>query len=190
MPRTLALLLCATLAACTTMTSGPPPGSTAFTLWMPGIADGAVVHQRYAGNLPGNPNCVGENVAPPLAWRNVPAGTRSLAVIVHDPQGRNGAGSTHWVAYGIDPSVTGFTENEIARPSTRLVAGRSSPNLPTYYGRCPPANTGLHYYLFTLIATDLAPDALPPGLTMNEFLARLEGGRAKGASTVAIRFGR
>lgn len=60
--------------------------------------------------LPAMPTSVGDNVAPPLRWSNVPAGTRSIAFYMLDPEGRGGAGVTHWVADGVDPDLGGFAE--------------------------------------------------------------------------------
>jgi Raf kinase inhibitor-like YbhB/YbcL family protein len=192
MIRLAALLICTALAACATAPGGGPPaaGNSAFTLWTPGLKDGAILDLAYSGNIASNPNCLGQNRAPALAWANVPAGAKSLAIIVHDQQGRNGLGAAHWVAYGIDPATSGFAENEIGVPSAKVVAGKSTLNTPTYFGPCPPANTGLHYYQFTVIATDLDRDALPPGLSLAELLARLEGGRARAAASTVLRFGR
>src|SRR5580693_5526782 len=48
-----------------------------------------------------SPNCVGENVSPPLAWTGVPEGTKSFALLLFDPEGRAPAGVSHMVAYGI-----------------------------------------------------------------------------------------
>ena len=50
-------------------------------------------------------------------------------------------------------------------------------------------NTGHHHYVFTVIATDLEPGALPAGLTMQELTERLAG-RAKGSSSMVLRYGR
>ena len=192
MIRLTALLICAALASCATAPGSgqPPAASTVFTLWTPGLADGTKLGIEYSGNVKSNPNCVGQNRAPALAWTNVPAGTASLAIIVHDQQGRGGLGAAHWVAYGIDPALTGFAENEISQPSARFVGGNTVLNTPTYVGPCPPANTGLHYYQFTVIATDLDRNALPAGLSLPELLGRLEGGHAKAAASTVLRFGR
>lgn len=180
----------ATLAGCAAMGGGSaPPAGPVFTLWSPAFKDGATLEQRHAGNVPTNPNCVGQNVAPPLAWANVPAGTRSFAMLVYDQQGRNGLGVAHWVAYGIPASVTSFADNEISKASPNYVGGKSTLNLPHYVGPCPPVNTGNHYYVFTVIATDLEPGALPAGLTMQELTERLAG-RAKGSSSMVLRYGR
>ena len=165
----------------------PPPNDGDFTLWSPAFADGAALERRHAGNLRTNPNCVGENVSPPLAWRNPPPGTKSLAIVVHDQAGFNGLGVAHWVAYGIDPKVTGFAENEAGKSPVKWVAGKNSLNQDLYLGPCPAPRTGLHAYVFTLIATDLEPGALPAGLTMPQLLERFKG-HAKGASAIVLRY--
>ncbi|WP_440310251.1 YbhB/YbcL family Raf kinase inhibitor-like protein, partial [Klebsiella pneumoniae] len=59
---------------------------------------------------------------------------------------------------------------------------------PAYLGPCPPKGTGMHHYVFLLIATDLAPDALPNGLTRAELDAAIKGHR-KGAAAWIGRFG-
>ena len=70
------------------------------------------VRQQHAGNVPSNPNCVGENVSPPLAWTNVPAGTKSFAFLVYDQGGRNGLGVVHWVAYNVPATVSHRREGD------------------------------------------------------------------------------
>ncbi|MBO9513218.1 MAG: YbhB/YbcL family Raf kinase inhibitor-like protein [Variovorax sp.] len=185
-----ALSLPLVLAACAGSggTAAPPSGNV-FTLWSPAFKDGATLEQRHAGNLAGNPNCVGQNVSPPLAWSNVPAGTRSLAILVHDQAGRNGLGVAHWVAYDIPVTVSGFAENEVSAPSAKYTGGKSTLNLGSYMGPCPPASTGLHPYVFTLIATDIEPGSLPAGLTLQDLTERLNG-HAKAASSMVLRYGR
>ena len=70
------------------------------------------VANKNAGN---NPNCVGDNVSPQLSWTGVPAGTKSFALLMEDPEGRGGAGVHHWVAYGIPANVTSFAEGEVSK---------------------------------------------------------------------------
>ena len=65
---------------------------------------------EYAGARKENPNCLGPNVSPHLAWSNAPEGTRSYALYMSDPEGRLGLGVIHWVAYGIPASTSGFAE--------------------------------------------------------------------------------
>ncbi len=188
----LALAAIALVAGCTSVPPASPPPAidpAVFTLFSPGFADGAALPDRYAGNLAANPNCTGQNVSPPLQWLNVPAGTKSLAMIVHDQEGRGGLGVAHWVAYGISPALTGFAENEISQPSPKYVGGKSTLNLPVYMGPCPPAKTGWHHYVYTVIATDMEPGELPAGLTLQELMTRLAG-KAKVASSIVLRYGR
>jgi Raf kinase inhibitor-like YbhB/YbcL family protein len=185
----IAIGIAGALTGCATVSAPAAPGGTAFTLWSPQFADGSPLTPRHAGKMSSNPNCTGENLAPALAWKNVPPGTRSLAMLVHDQQGRAGLGVVHWIAYGIDPAAGGFAENEITQASPKYTGGKSTLGLPAYMGPCPPANTGQHAYVYTLIATDLERGALRPGLTMQEVMAQLEG-RAKGASSIVLRYGR
>src|ERR1700675_3684635 len=125
-------------------------------------------------NAPTNPNCVGENVSPQLSWTGVPEGTKSFVMLMTDPEGRGGAGVNHWVAYGIPASVTGFAEGEVSKASDKYVGGKSTQGVAFYSGPCTPPG-------FTIIGTDLAPKDLPPGLTLPELQAKLEG-HAKGAA--------
>ena len=66
-------------------------------------------------NAPTNPNCVGDNVSPQFSWTGVPEGTKSFALTMFDPEGRAPSGVSHWVAYGIPASVTGFAEGEVSK---------------------------------------------------------------------------
>jgi len=160
-----------------------------FSLTSATFKDGTMLATKNAGNNKSNPNCVGDNVSPPLAWSNVPAGTKSLALVMVDPEGRGGLGVVHWVAYGIAPSVTGFAEGEVGKLSDKYVGGVSTVKLGHYFGPCTPPGTGMHHYTFTLIATDLEPGELPAGLTRDELFAKLNG-HTKGAAGLVGLFGR
>jgi Raf kinase inhibitor-like YbhB/YbcL family protein len=146
----------------------------AFTLSSPDFKDGARLAVKNAGNNKANPNCVGENISPAFAWSNPPAGTKSFALLMFDPEGRPPGGVSHWVAYGIPASVTGFAEGEVSKPSDKYVGGLGTAKLSTYTGPCTPAGAP-HHYTFTLIATDLEPSALPAGLAREELIKALEG---------------
>ena len=165
---------------------GETKAAESFMLKSPALADNGQLALKYAGNIKSNPNCVGENISPPLVWSNPPEGTKSYAMMIVDPEGLAGLGVVHWVGYGIPASTNGFAEGEISKPSSNFVGGRSTPNLPTYMGPCTPPGDW-HHYTFTLIATDLDPTALPPGLTREELLAALKG-HAKAASSLIGRF--
>src|SRR5450432_1517815 len=99
----------------------PPSMGNAFSLTSSTFKDGTMLAVKNAGNNKSNPNCIGENVSPPLAWSNVPAGTKSLALVMVDPEGRGGLGVNHWIAYGISPSLGGFAENEVSQMGSKFV---------------------------------------------------------------------
>ena len=157
-----------------------------FVLKSSAFEDNGKLAIKNAGNNKQNPNCLGENVSPPLSWSNPPAGTTSYTMIMYDPEGRGGLGVVHWVAYGIPASVTSFAEGEVSKPSDKYVGGTSTPKLAHYFGPCTPPGDW-HHYTFTLIATDLDPKALQPGLTRDDLFKALEG-HAKGAAGLIGRF--
>ena len=179
------LLCCSLLAACaTTGMEGP---ASAFRLTAPGLEDNAMLAQKYAGNLKSNPNCVGENVSPALQWSNAPEKTRSFVLLMDDQAGRAGLGVSHMVVYGIAANVTSFAEGELSAGSSRFVTGKNLPGTPGYFGPCPPRGNAPQHYVFTLIATDVDPAAIPAGLTKEELLKALQG-RALRAASVVLRF--
>jgi len=153
--------------------------------------DGGMLPVKVANskaNAPNNPNCVGENVSPQLSWVNTPAGTKSFALLMVDPEGRGGAGVNHWVSYGIPASVTGFAEGEVSKPSDKYVGGKSTQGVGFFSGPCTPPAVQPHHYTFVLIATDLEPAELPPGLTKDEVTAKIvptgTPPRAKGSAGI------
>ena len=152
----------------------PAKADGVFTLTSPSFKDGERLAVKNAGNNKSNPNCVGENVSPALNWSNPPDGTKSYALLMFDPEGRPPGGVSHWVAYGIPVSVTGFAEGEVSKASDKYVGGTSTQKVGFYSGPCTPAGAP-HHYTFTLIATDLEPSALAPGLTRDELIKALDG---------------
>ena len=154
----------------------------AFTITSSSFKDGERLATKMAGNNKQNANCVGENVSPALSWANPPAGTKSYALLMFDPEGRPPGGVSHWVAYGIPVSVTGFAEGEASKQTEKYVGGKSLMGLPHYFGPCTPPGAP-HHYTFTLIATDLEPTALQSGMTRDELIKALEG-HAKGATGI------
>ncbi|MFZ0609497.1 MAG: YbhB/YbcL family Raf kinase inhibitor-like protein [Xanthobacteraceae bacterium] len=145
-----------------------------FTLQSKTFADGHMMPKKVSNKNPGNnPNCVGDNVSPELHWSNVPAGTKSLVLLMSDPEGRAPGGVSHWVAYGIDPGkVTGFAEGATSKDSDQYVGGKSTMGVGHYSGPCTPPNQTAHHYTFILIASDFAPTDLPPGLTRDQVIEK------------------
>jgi Raf kinase inhibitor-like YbhB/YbcL family protein len=141
-----------------------------------------------------SPNCVGQNVSPPLAWTGVPDGTKSFALIMIDPEGRAPAGVNHMVIYGIPASATSFAEGDLSKDSDKFIGGKSTMEKAVYFGPGTPPNTDWHHYTFVLIATDLDPKdpALKPGMTRDELSAALGVGtptsHVKGSAGLVTRF--
>jgi len=118
-----------------------------------------ITSTAFAGNgaIPAQYTCEGKDLSPPVAWSGVPAGAKSLALIVDDPDAPDPAAPkmtwVHWVLYGIPPSATGLAEavKPAALPSgTR--EGRNDFGRTAYGGPCPPI--GRHRYFFKLYALD------------------------------------
>lgn len=124
------------------------------------------------GAIPAKHTCDGANVSPPLAWTAAPAGTRSFALIVDDPDAPSGT-FTHWVLFNLPASATGLPEAVPPRPVLDDGArqGTSSFRRVGYGGPCPPRGT--HRYFFKLYALDAMLD--------------LESGAAKDDLTAAMR---
>lgn len=103
--------------------------------------------------IPAKYTCQGEGISPPLAMSGLPDGTKSLALVVEDPDAPLGTW-THWVVWNVAPRAD-FPEGS-APPNA--VEGVTSFGRPGYGGPCPP--TGVHRYFFKLYALDEVP-ALP-----------------------------
>jgi len=147
-----------------------------FELSSTTFKDGQMMPLKVANsraNFPQNANCVGENVSPQFSWVNPPAGTKSFAFVMVDPEGRGGGGVVHWVAYGIPADVTGFYEGEVSKPSPKYVGGKNALGVGFYSGPCAPLPFPPRHYTFVLVATDLDPKELPPGLTKDELTAKI-----------------
>jgi hypothetical protein len=107
------------------------------------------------GEIPTRHTCEGDDIAPALQWSGVPAGTRSLALIVDDPDAPDPAAPqrtwVHWVLCDIPPSAGGLPEGGRPLPSgTR--EGRNDWHRTGWGGPCPPV--GRHRYFFKLYALD------------------------------------
>jgi Raf kinase inhibitor-like YbhB/YbcL family protein len=167
-----------TLAAAVALAWAAPASAQErlFALSSTTFKDGQMMPVKVANsraNDPQNPNCTGENISPQLSWVNPPPGTKSFAIMMVDPEGRGGAGVNHWVAYGIPLEVTGFAEGEVSKGSPKYVGGKSRQGVGHYSGPCTPPNSTPRHYTFIMIATDLDPKALPPGLTKDELTAQI-----------------
>lgn len=109
----------------------------------------------HGGAIPARYTCEGVDISPPLQWRNVPNGTRSLVLIVDDPDAPDPRAPkmtwVHWVLANLPPEIDGLPEGVDALPG-RTVQGRNDWNRTGYGGPCPPV--GRHRYVHKLYALD------------------------------------
>lgn len=107
--------------------------------------------------------CQGRNMSPALTWSNAPAGTKSFAVTVYDPDAPTGSGWWHWVVFNIPVSVTSLPKNAGDPQGTQMPSGsvqsRTDFGKPGYGGPCPPSGDKPHRYQFTVHA--LKTEKLP-----------------------------
>ncbi|MEZ7197367.1 YbhB/YbcL family Raf kinase inhibitor-like protein [Pseudodesulfovibrio karagichevae] len=133
-----------------------------FTLSSPDVADGGTLSNRYLLNGFG---CTGDNVSPALAWTNPPAGTKSFALTVYDPDAPTGSGWWHWVVFNIPADCRALAQGA-GNAGGALLAGavqsRTDFGQPGYGGACPPQHDAPHRYVFTIYALDVAQLDLGP----------------------------
>lgn len=110
----------------------------------------AVTSTAFANNgmIPVKYSCLGQQVSPPLSIGDVPAGTKSLALIVHDPDAPVKGGFTHWVMWNIEPNTTTIPED-----FKNDFEGLNGAKKRGYTGMCPPS--GMHHYHFMVYALDV-----------------------------------
>ncbi len=111
------------------------------------------------GPMPVLYTCDGKNISPQLDWVNVPAKTQALAIVLKDPQAKNGT-FYHWVVYNIPTSVTTLPEDSSKLPAGVGIA-KNSDNKAAYTGPCPPKGSS-HTYTFDLYALNSKLD-VPAG---------------------------
>ena len=115
--------------------------------------------------IPSAFTCQGMEVSPALNIEGIPDGTKSLALIVDDPDAPMGTW-VHWVVYDITPRA------EIRQGEIPGVQGINDSRGPDYCGPCPPSGT--HRYFFKLYALDTVL-GLKPGANKEELVAAMKG---------------
>lgn len=139
--------------------------ATGFSIDSPTLtAGGSMPIQNVYGR------CGGGNVSPALRWHDPPAGTRSYAVTLFDPDARGGF--WHWIAYDISPGAHGLNENA-GTPHSGDAPGdtvqlRNDFGNTGYSGPCPPPGKA-HHYVFTVYALDVP--TLGPGARVDRAAA-------------------
>ncbi len=118
--------------------------------------------------IPAKHTADGKGTSPPLAWDFVPEGTRTLALIVHDPDAPSGD-FVHWLAWNIDPESGGLDEGVPAPGQGTNGFGRAG-----YGGPSPPGGHGAHRYFHHLYALETELD-LEPGAAREQLRDAIDG---------------
>ncbi|ARP85423.1 YbhB/YbcL family Raf kinase inhibitor-like protein [Bordetella genomosp. 9] len=163
----------------------------AFSLEAKGLRDNGNLSRANAGNGKDGAGamCGGDNVSPELTLGNPPAGTRSFAVTVYDPDGGRGLGFVHWVLYDIPASTKSLPRGIGTKGPAGAVSGVNGTRGSGYYGPCPPMGDKPHHYIFQAYALDIEPGTLKAGLTRDALIEEMRG-HVLGSASVMLRYGR
>ena len=127
-----------------------------FKVSSPDIKPGGTIKEEQVFNGFG---CSGKNVSPALNWSGVPAGAKSLALSVYDPDAPTGSGFWHWVVFNIPVDTKGLPKNAGDAKANLMPKGavqsRTDFGVPGYGGPCPPKGDKPHRYIFRLFAVDV-----------------------------------
>jgi len=142
----------------------PPPSGTSVApeVSSPAFAEGETVPARHT--------CDGEDLSPALSWNAATSATRSIALLVDDPDAPGGTFS-HWLVFDIPPDATGVEEN--ADPGSSGVTGKNDFGSRIYRGPCPPSGDP-HRYQFTVYYLDTEL-GLDDSSERDDFLEAIEG---------------
>jgi Raf kinase inhibitor-like YbhB/YbcL family protein len=113
---------------------------------------------KAGGAIPSNHTCQGKDVSPALAWTEVPAGAKTLALVVDDPDAPDPAAPkttwVHWVVFDIPATATGLPEGGGGSLPAGTRVGKNDWGRAVWNGPCPPV--GRHRYFFKLYALDVS----------------------------------
>jgi Raf kinase inhibitor-like YbhB/YbcL family protein len=131
---------------------------------------------RSGEKIPEKYSAYGQGISPPLNWSEVPPSTKSLVILLEDPDAVRKP-YVHWVLYKLPPDTRSLSENlptdrRLAKPEGALQGKNSGGNIG-YFGPKPPAGAAHHYH-FKLYALDNSPQ-LDAGVERDAVLAAMKG---------------
>jgi hypothetical protein len=146
--------------------SGSALGAQGFQVTSADVEQGKTLKPAQVFNGMG---CTGQNTSPALSWSGAPAGTKSFAVTVYDPDAPTGSGWWHWVVYNIPATTTSLPSGAGDASKNLLPAGAVQGNTdfgaPGYGGACPPPGDKAHHYFITVYALNVDKIDVPAGAT-------------------------
>ena len=159
--------LAVTALAAAAAIAAPGARAQGMRLTSPDISAGKPIGMKFVYDSFG---CTGQNISPALAWAGAPAGTKSFALMLHDPDApTGGAGFWHWVVVNIPASATGLEQGAGNADGAKLPPGAhqitTDYGSAAYGGPCPPEGDKPHRYDFTLYALKVDKLDLPANAT-------------------------
>jgi Raf kinase inhibitor-like YbhB/YbcL family protein len=127
-----------------------------FILRSPQFTEGQQLPKAFVHSAMG---AGGQNLSPELTWEGAPAGTKSFALTMYDPDAPTGSGWWHWVVHDIPATVGSLPQGAGNADGTKLPKGarqaRTDFGSKEYGGAAPPPGHGPHRYIFTLHALNV-----------------------------------
>jgi hypothetical protein len=156
-----ALVFIIALAGCRPSAPPLPDAKPLMTLQSATFTDGQPMPAKCAAD--------GGNVSPELHWSTPPPGTKSLSLIVEDPDAPGSSPFVHWVVFNIPDAAKSIPEGG---PPAEAILGKNDAGTNAYFGPRPPSGT--HHYHFRLYALDKTID-LTPGAGAGELVKEMSG---------------
>jgi len=160
-------------------------GSKEKAVWeirSPAFKEGGFIPKKFTAD--------GENISPPLSWSQPPKGTKSIALIVEDPDAPIGI-FTHWIIYNIPPTIrelpAGIPKKRVLKSIGGAKQGKNDFGKIGYGGPSPPPGPP-HRYIFKIYALKETLD-LSPGVRRGEFLKTIQNKQIK-VATLMGKYGR
>jgi len=122
------------------------------------------------GEIPIKNSDYGDGMSPSFSWLGLPSGTKTLAIMMEDPDAASGRPYIHWLVWNLDPAAGGLSRGSVTF-GARM--GRNGRGYPSYFGPHPSGKTAHHYH-FQAFALD-AEVSLKQGATREQLLAAMKG---------------
>jgi hypothetical protein len=167
---------------------GSAVGAGAFELRSVDVRDGGSLSEAHVYSGSG---CSGDNLSPALSWTRAPAGTRSFALTVFDPDAPTGSGWWHWIVYDLPPSTTSLPRGigqDTGLPPGAIEA-RNDFGARSFGGACPPSGDKPHRYVFTIHALKVARLDVPPDASAT-LVGFMINANQIGNASITARYGR
>jgi len=158
---------------------GGQPAARPMTMTITGFADGGQIPVKFSQAAEGA--APGEGTSPAISWSNVPAGTQSFFLHMHDMEvvrNKTTDDQAHWVVWNIPANVASLSEGQPKGAQLPNGAYQFSATGQVYRGPGAPANGPMHHYMFELYALDTKLDVQPGAdafVTRTAIMKAIEG---------------